>query len=229
MTLKIPRTAALWTVATLVTAGVAVSFMESYRALYWWATNHQVHGAWAILWPIQIDAFVAVGELALFVALLDKWQPKHRSLPWLITGAGLLVSVAGNVGHLQTHNPFDRLTAAIPPLTAYVMLTAGLGILKRVIAYAPKTTPKKAPSKPKAKPAPRRIEAPAPESESLADPEAVVKAKAFSTLPPQTGPLTDQRIFRPAAAQPEVARVGWDPDSTQSFPRLDHNGHPLVK
>jgi Protein of unknown function (DUF2637) len=137
LTLRIPRSIALWIVASLVTAGIAVSFLESYRALYWWASRHQVTGRWAAIWPIQIDAFVAVGELALFVALVDLWKVRHRSLPWLITAGGLAVSIAGNVGHVVTHDVFTRLTAAVPPVTAYVMLAAGLGLLKRVVANQP--------------------------------------------------------------------------------------------
>lgn len=147
MTLRVPRAVALWVVSFLVTAGIAVSFLESYRALYWWATRHAVTGVWAMLWPIQIDAFVAVGELALFVALVDLWKVRHRSLPWLITAGGLAVSIAGNVGHVATHDVFTRLTAAVPPLTAYVMLAAGLGLLKRVVAnqQATEDTPEPVP------------------------------------------------------------------------------------
>lgn len=208
--LKIPRSVALTVVSTLVTLGVVVSFMESYRALYWWAQGHAVHGVWSVIWPIQIDAFVAVGELSLFVALVDVWHWKHRSLPWLITAAGLVVSVAGNVGHVETHDVFTRLTAAVPPLTAYVMLAAALGLLKRVVANAPKApAPKKpgpkpgTPRPPRApKPEPVAVEAvPAPEPE---DPEAELKAAAFATLPAEGN--DPPRTF--------------DPDATLSFPKI---------
>lgn len=214
--LNFPRTVALAVVSTLVTLGVIVSFAESYRALYWWAQAHAVHGVWATLWPIQVDAFVAVGELALFVALVDMWKPKHRSLPWLIVGAGLAVSVAGNVGHVQTHDVFTRLTAAVPPLTAYVMLAAALGLLKRVVANAPKPPVK---AKPGPKPGSTRKPKPMP------TPEERVKAEAFATLPEEatvTGPL-----FRPFAPALEAAEP-FDPDATASFPKLDVNGRPVM-
>jgi hypothetical protein len=155
LALKTPRAVALAAVAGLVTVGVAVSFLESYRALYWWCQRHAVHGAWAVAWPVQIDAFVMVGELALFVALVDGWQLKHRVLPWAITAAGLTVSVAGNVGHVATHDVFTRLTAAVPPLTAYVMLAAGLGLLKRVVANQPQAARKKPGPKPGSRRAPK--------------------------------------------------------------------------
>jgi Protein of unknown function (DUF2637) len=211
--LKLPRTVALTVVSVLVTLGVVVSFMESYRALYWWAQGHAVHGVWAYVWPIQIDAFVAVGELALFVALVDVWHWKHRSLPWIITAAGLVVSVAGNVGHVETHNVFTRLTAAVPPLTAYVMLAAALGLLKRVVANAPKARkPGPKPGTPRAPKTEPEVEevAPAPEPEVEEDPEAAIKAEAFATLPPGDEPAPR-----------------FDPDATLSFPKivLDDDGN----
>jgi hypothetical protein len=64
------------------------------------------------------DPFIAVGELALFVALADGWQLKSRVAAWSVTGLGLALSVAGNVGHIGTHDLASRATAAVPPLAA---------------------------------------------------------------------------------------------------------------
>ncbi len=65
--LRVPRRIPLALVAALVEALVAaaslVSFAESYRGLYLWAHCHGLAG----LWPLQVDVFIAVGELALFV------------------------------------------------------------------------------------------------------------------------------------------------------------------
>ena len=207
ITLKLPRTVALAVVSALVTLGVVVSFMESYRALYWWAQGHAIHGVWAVLWPIQIDAFVAVGELSLFVALVDLWHIKHRSLPWLIVGAGLAASVAGNVGHVQTHDVFTRLAAAVPPLTAYVMLAASLGLLKRVVANQPKAK--------RASGARRR--APKPE------PEAANVGNDFDALF-RSEPMVGGGGGPAAPEMPE----GWDPDATSAFPRIGADGHPAA-
>ncbi len=81
-----PRRAALIVVAVLVAAASLVSFAESYRGLFSWAHEHGLSGAWAAIWPLQVDVFIAVGELALFVALVDACSagpgsPRGRS-PW---------------------------------------------------------------------------------------------------------------------------------------------------
>lgn len=132
--LRVPRRAALAAIAALVAAASLVSFAESYRGLWLWAQHHGLHGVWAVAWPLQIDTFIGVGELALFVALLDRWAPRSRAAAWSVTGTGLAVSVAGNVGHVLGHSAADRVTAAVPPLAAAAALAVGLGVLKRVVA-----------------------------------------------------------------------------------------------
>lgn len=127
------RTAALALVAALVIAASMVSFAESYRGLYLWAHRHGLAGVWVAIWPVQVDVFIAVGELALFVALVDRWKTRQRGAAWLVTVAGLAVSVAGNVGHVTGHSLTVRATAAVPPLAAACSLAVGLGVLKRVV------------------------------------------------------------------------------------------------
>jgi hypothetical protein len=133
--LRIPRRAALATIAVLVAAASLVSFAESYRGLFDWAREHGLAGPWAVIWPLQVDVFIAVGELALFVALADRWASRSRAGAWAVTLAGLAVSVAGNVGHVAGHSATDRLTAAVPPLAAAAALAVGLGVLKRVVEH----------------------------------------------------------------------------------------------
>jgi Protein of unknown function (DUF2637) len=128
------RRAALAAIAVLVAAASLVSFAESYRALYLWAAHHGLHGAWAYFWPLQVDTFVAVGELALLVALADSWPLRSRVAAWGVTVLGLAVSVLGNVGHVTGHDLASRATAAVPPLAAAAALAVGLGVLKRVVA-----------------------------------------------------------------------------------------------
>jgi hypothetical protein len=111
-----------------------VSFAESYRGLYLWAHAHGLAGVWSVIWPLQVDVFIAVGELALFVALADQWPSRSRVAAWSVTLGGLAVSVAGNVGHIAGYSLADRATAAIPPLAAASALAVGLGVLKRVVA-----------------------------------------------------------------------------------------------
>ena len=137
------RLLALAAIAVLVAAASAASFTESFRALYEWAHEHGLSVRWSMVWPVQIDVFIAVGELALFVALIDGWQRRARVLPWLVALAGLAVSVAGNVGHVGWQAPVtDKATAAVPPLAAAAALAVGLGVLKRVVEHRrPGTVP----------------------------------------------------------------------------------------
>jgi hypothetical protein len=87
-----------------------------------------------VIWPLQVDVFIAVGELALFVALADRWRVRSRTAAWAVTLAGLAVSVAGNVGHVAGHSLASRATAADPPLAAASARAVGLGVLKGVVA-----------------------------------------------------------------------------------------------
>jgi hypothetical protein len=86
-------------------------------------------------WPAEIDVFLAIGELALYVAYLDAWPARQRVWPWATALIGLSVSVAGNIGHIQPapgHPAIlaDRLTAATSPLAAFAGLYVGLLVLK---------------------------------------------------------------------------------------------------
>jgi hypothetical protein len=130
--LRGPRRIALATIAAVVAAASLTSFAESYRGLYLWAAHHGLTGAWSAIWPLQVDTFIAVGELALFVALVDHWAGRSRLAAWSVTLAGLGVSVAGNIGHVAGHSLTNRATAAVPPLAAAAALAVGLGVLKRV-------------------------------------------------------------------------------------------------
>jgi hypothetical protein len=131
--LRGPRRAALVVISCLVAASTLVAFGESYRALYLWASRHGVPGGWALVWPAMVDTFVCVGELALFVALTDRWVPRSRLFAWSVTLTGLTVSVAANIGHVASHALTSRATAAVPPVAAAAALAVGLGVLKRVV------------------------------------------------------------------------------------------------
>jgi hypothetical protein len=132
--MRVPRRAALAAITLLVAAASAASFAESYRGLYDWSHGHGLSSIWAVIWPLQVDVFIAVGELALFVALADGWERRSRIGAWSVTLAGLAVSVAGNVGHVAGTDLASRATAAVPPLAAAAALAVGLGVLKRVVA-----------------------------------------------------------------------------------------------
>ena len=96
-------------------------------------------------WPAEIDVFLAVGELALYVAYLDGWPARQRMWPWATALTGLAVSVAGNIGHIQAGpgHPVilaDRLTAATSPLAAFAGLSVGLLVLKMTRQHADAAT-----------------------------------------------------------------------------------------
>lgn len=142
------RRAALAGITALVTATSATSFAESYRALYLWAGHHGLAGLWVAVWPLQVDTFIAVGELTLVIALADAWSFRSRIAAWLVTLAGLAESVVGNVGHVQGHDLASRATAAVPPLAAAAALAVGLGVLKRLVDHATVPVPADAPTPP---------------------------------------------------------------------------------
>lgn len=174
--MKTLRMIALTAIAVLVAAATSASFAESYRGLYDWATRHGLHGIWAGAWPLQVDVFVAVGELALFVALADSWTLRQRASAWTVALLGLGVSVAGNVGHIAAGAWTSHLTAAVPPLAAAAALAVGLGVLKRVVARratAPGPESKSAPASPRTRtrsaPASRTRSAPVTETDAASE------------------------------------------------------------
>jgi len=129
------RRAALYAIGVIAILASANALTHSYAGLYDWAAHHQLAGWQAMSWPAEIDVFLAIGELALYVAYLDGWPARQRIWPWATALTGLGVSVAGNIGHVQPHpgHPVilaDQLTAAVSPLAAFAGLAIGLLVLK---------------------------------------------------------------------------------------------------
>jgi hypothetical protein len=139
--LRVARTAALWAIAIVITVASAASFAESYRGLYVWALHHGLSGFWAAAFPLQVDSFIGVGELVLFVATVDRWTWRERAGAWAVALFGLAVSVAGNIGHVAAHDAQSRGTAAVPPVAAFAALWLGLAVLKRVLGRRAETMP----------------------------------------------------------------------------------------
>jgi hypothetical protein len=132
--LRIARAAALWAITIVIAAASAASFAESYRGLYVWALHHGLTGFWAAAFPLQVDSFIGVGELVLFVATVDRWTWQQRGGAWAVALLGLAVSIAGNIGHVAAHDAQSRGTAAVPPVAAFAALWLGLAVLKRVLS-----------------------------------------------------------------------------------------------
>jgi hypothetical protein len=129
------RRAALQAIGVIAIAACANALAHSYAGLYDWAVHHRLGGWQAMSWPAEIDVFLAVGELALYVAYLDGWPARQRAWPWATALTGLAVSVTGNIGHIQAWpgHPVilaDRLTAATSPLAAFAGLSVGLLVVK---------------------------------------------------------------------------------------------------
>jgi len=127
------RRGALVAITLLDLAATAVSFGESWDALYQWATHHGLSGFWAFVFPLQIDTFIAMGELALFIAIIDHWHWRSRVWAWVSVFGGLAVSMVGNVGHVAGHAGSWQGTAAVPPLAAMAGMFIGFQVLKRVM------------------------------------------------------------------------------------------------
>jgi hypothetical protein len=118
-----PRTrkAALYAIGAIAILASVNALAHSYAGLYEWAVHHRLGGWQAMSWPAEIDVFLAVGELALYIAYLDGWPARQRIWPWATAVTGLAVNIAGNVGHIQAGpgQPVilaDRLTAATSPV-----------------------------------------------------------------------------------------------------------------
>jgi len=140
------RRAALYAIAAIAILASANALAHSYAGLYEWAVHHRLTGWQAKSWPAEIDVFLAVGELALYVAYLDAWPTRQRIWPWATALTGLAVSVAGNVGHIQAApgdpvSVADRMTAATSPLAAFAGLSVGLLVLKMTRQQASRPRP----------------------------------------------------------------------------------------
>jgi hypothetical protein len=129
------RAAALWAIAIVVATADGAAFSESYRGLFEWAQHHDLSGFWAAVFPLQVDLFIVVGELVLFIAMLDRWVWRDRLGAWSVALLGLAVSIAGNIGHVHAYDLQTRGTAAVPPVAAFGALWLGLGALKRILRH----------------------------------------------------------------------------------------------
>src|SRR5260221_175095 len=129
------RRAALDAIGAIAILASGNALTHSYAGLYDWAAHHSLTGWQAMSWPAEIDVFLAIGELALYVAYLDCWPARQRIWPWATALTGLGVSVPGNIGHIQPGpgHPVivaDRLTAAASPIAAFAGLALRLLALK---------------------------------------------------------------------------------------------------
>jgi uncharacterized membrane protein YgcG len=124
---------ALWVLGVIVLAASVTAFAESYNGLREWAEAHRVTGVWADIWPLQVDTFIAAGELALLLSALYVWPLRVRVLGWTVSLTGLAVSIVCNAGHVGvTASISDHLTASLPPVAAIAGLVIALSVMKQV-------------------------------------------------------------------------------------------------
>lgn len=192
------RRAALFAIGAVAILASGNALAHSYAGLYDWAVHHRLGGWQARSWPAEIDVFLAVGELALYIAYLDAWPARQRVWPWATALTGLAVSIAGNIGHIQpaAGQPVilaDRLTAATSPLAAFAGLSVGLLVLKMTRQHANRGT------RP-AVPGPTLFLAPYPAAPAMA---------------PSSGPDTT------AVIQPGAPHGHADPPGTAARPGTD--------
>ncbi|MFC5745178.1 DUF2637 domain-containing protein [Actinomadura rugatobispora] len=132
---------ALWMLGLIVMAASVTAFAESYNGLRKWAEQHRVTGVWADIWPLQVDAFIAAGELTLLLSALYLWPIRVRVLAWTVSLTGLSVSVLCNAGHVgERASVADHLTAALPPVAAIAGLVISLSVIKQVTLMNPNST-----------------------------------------------------------------------------------------
>jgi hypothetical protein len=129
------RRIALYGIGVIAVLGSLDALAHSYAGLYGWALHHRLSGWQAWSWPAEIDVFLVVGELALYVAYLDGWPSRQRVWPWVTAVTGLAVSVVGNAGRIQplpgvAVTMADRITAATSPVAAFAGLMIGLLVIK---------------------------------------------------------------------------------------------------
>jgi hypothetical protein len=208
------RRAALYAIGLIALMASANALAHSYAGLYDWAIHHRLSGWQAKSWPAEIDVFLAVGELALYVAYLDDWPARQRIWPWTTALTGLAVSIAGNIGHIQPvpGHPVilaDRLTAATSPIAAFAGLSVGLLVLKmtRQRIHVPVQEPRIVPALVLAPPPrPNNVASgPQPGGSPTADTRLVGEVVGYrGGRGPRPGVLRDARaIYRNAAARGE--------------------------
>lgn len=128
------RTWAVRSVAALVVISTCTSTAESYMGLRDWALVHGWPGGGSYLFPGFIDVFPLIGELVLFVAMVEGWPRKSKIVPWVAITGGLVLSVALNTGHLISADINTKITQGMPPVASWISLVVGMAMFELVMA-----------------------------------------------------------------------------------------------
>lgn len=190
---------ATWVISVIALLAISTGLAESFRSLIDWAATHGYHGFWAYVWPMVVDSFSVVGEVAVFTSIRRHWPWKKRIVPWFSILVGLGISVSVNVG-VTAGGSGDWLTPAthaVAPLAAAMMLTIALSVLKSIMTTKPEPVPVVVP-------APVVV----PEPEATAEPEPVPEPEPVAVPEPvaETPDPVDEESPDPTPERPVVRR-----------------------
>lgn len=205
--LAIARVAGI-ALTVIALAATVASLAESYRGLFEWSVRHDVPGIWAAIWPLMVDTFMVVAELALLLAIVMRFPVarKVRAYLWSLIGAGVLVSVAGNVGHLGgTATVQDRLTAAVPPVAAWAALSVGFLILREFVSWLARDDRTENPGTPAPEPEPVPVPARVPRALPLVPLPLRVVRRPAPVPAPVVEPGEIEALLRAMAAEPSLS------------------------
>lgn len=108
------------------------AFSESFANLIVYFLHQGLPLALAVVAPSMVDIFTIGGEVLVLISTVNRWETRYKVAGWVATGAGLSVSIAGNVGKDGWRVPAERAGSyAIAPLALAGLLALGLMIVKR--------------------------------------------------------------------------------------------------
>lgn len=110
----------------LVLVIVAASFALSYTALVELSIAAGIPATLAPLWPLCLDAFMAVASLVVLRRELDG-QPTRWA--WTVVGAVTVLSIAFNVVHAP-HNLISQAVYALPPAVVFASFEMLMSLIK---------------------------------------------------------------------------------------------------
>jgi uncharacterized membrane protein len=120
--------------AVAVCLTVPAAFFESFHGLIEWCQGNGLGGVYAWFAPAMVDVFILAGETVLLLAIMESWDWPAKAAGWAAIGAGLAVSVAGNVGRSGWHVPLERMaTFAVAPLALAGLTALFLLVAKRLM------------------------------------------------------------------------------------------------
>ena len=123
---------------------LAGAFAESFANLVAYFRHNGLAWPLAVVAPSMIDVFTIGGEVLVLIATIERWPRRFKVAGWCATGAGLAVSVAGNVGKDgwtvpgtgRFIPPEHAVSYAIAPLALAGLLALGLMIVKQELKTA---------------------------------------------------------------------------------------------